>query len=146
MEIFCAQIRLQKSYPYAHNNCQDLSFSVGLANCCWIPNCNTKKFLLILPEIFKDYACRYGEHYYNFLLQPDEYHGVRCILPKVWVVTRDPNKGSWRVKKWIAPMQSKPGLYIVNVYVFQFSSSFSLFHYRLNYYMKRVECWYCEQA
>jgi len=56
--------------------------SLGLANCCWIPNCTTKKFLLILLEIFKDYAGWYGEHYCKFSLQPNVYKKCYCVLPK----------------------------------------------------------------
>jgi len=71
---------------HARNNCQDLSVwkkccSLGLANCCWLPNCITKTFLLILLEIFRDYVGRYGEHCCKFSLQPNEYKKCYCVLP-----------------------------------------------------------------
>jgi len=37
--------------------------------------------LLILLEIFRDYVGRYGEHYFKFSLQPNEYKKCHCVLP-----------------------------------------------------------------
>jgi len=33
-----------------------------------------------MPEIFKDYAERYGEHYCEFSLQPNESKKCYCVL------------------------------------------------------------------
>ena len=74
-----------KSHPGTQNNCQDLSvfqivLYLGLEKCYRIPNCITKKILLILPEIFKGYAGRYGEHYCELSLQTNECEKRYCVL------------------------------------------------------------------
>jgi len=82
VEVFCAPTQLKKvilihpTQAFSKKCC-----SVSLANCCLIPNSITKKFLLILLEIFRDCVGRYGEHYCKFSLQPNECKKYYCVSP-----------------------------------------------------------------
>ena len=67
-------------------------------------------------------------HFKSCLTKLYSYH--RTVVSKVWVTT---HKWSRRVKKWEAPRRSKPGFYIFKVPFFLVSSSFNIFHNRLNY-------------
>ena len=46
----------------------------------------------MLPEIFKGCAGRYGEQYYKFSLQTNEYEKGYCVLWNNWVLWPRPSK------------------------------------------------------